>query len=408
VNEHDELYGELNEYIRKNNIPQRPLTRRELLHGGGKLALLLAGISAAPALGLQDAAAEGLRAVANGSLKLPAMTSIPSALKGSGHVVLSSWGGDLAAMQNMAYIKPFEKLSGIKVIVSGDQPDPAKIKSQVDTGNYTYDVCEIDYFTTLNVNMHASKSYFVPIDYKMFDTKNIEPADMHKYCVNMLPYSWVNAYRTDVFKKAHPVGWEQWWDTKKFPGRRSLPSATNGITPFLEGAKMSTGVPMSKVYPIDIDAAFNQLAKIRPNIVKWWDSGQTPAQLLSSKEVVLANAWNGRVYATKARGVPVDIDWYQGMLASDAWAILRGSPNAENAMKFTAFMMLPISQARQGLIIDYGFTNKAAAHYIPKSRLAVLPTGAAQLKKQFRFGSQWWAANYDTVVKKWAVWVLGS
>ena len=165
---------------------------------------------------------------------------------------------------------------------------------------------------------------------------------------------------------------------------------------------------MNKVYPININLAFNQLAKVRHTVVKWWDSGQTPAQLLSSKEAVLANAWNGRIFATKQRGVPVDVDWYQGMLASDAWAILRGSPNRVNAMKFTAFMMLPISQARQGMLIDYGFTNQAAIRYIPTSRLAVLPTGPKQLRQQFHFGSSWWAANYDTVVKKWAVWVLGS
>lgn len=408
MDEQDELYDELKEYIRKNNIPQRKLTRRDLLHGGGKLALLLASISAAGGPGLQDAAAAGLRAVAEGKLKLPEMHSIPSYLKGHGQVVLSSWGGDLGAMQNVAYVKPFEKLSGIKVIVSGEQPDPAKMKSMVETGNYTYDVAEADEFTVLNLNKHASKSYFEPIDYSIFDTKHIKPQNRFKYAVNMLPYSWVNAYRTDVFKHGHPRGWVQWWDTKRFPGPRTLPGGTNGVEPFLEGAIMSTGVPMNKVYPINIDEGFKQFEKVRHSVVKWWDTGETPAQLLSSKEAVLANSWSGRIYATAQRGVPIAVDWYQGMLASDAWAVLRGSPNRVNAMKFTAFMMLPISQARQAMIIDYGFTNEAAANYIPKSRLAILPTGPRQLKQQFHFNSQWWADNYDAVVKKWAVWVLGS
>ena len=170
---------------------------------------------------------------------------------------------------------------------------------------------------------------------------------------------------------------------------------------------MATGVPMTRVYPINIDAAYKSLDTIRHSVVKWWDSGQTPAQLLSSKEAVLANAWNGRVYATKQRGVPVDIDWYQGMLASDAWAILRGTPNKVNAMKFTAFMTLPISQARQGLLILYGFVNKKALEYIPESRLAILPTGPKQLRQQFRFNSAWWADHYDEVIKRWATWVLG-
>lgn len=407
MDEQEELYRELKAFIRKHNIPQHPLTRRQMLLGGSKLGLALASLSAVSGISVESAAAAGMRAYARGQVKLPEMTSIPSALKGSGQVVLSSWGGDLAAMQQVAYVEPFQKLSGIKVIVSGDQPDSAKIKAQVDTGNYTYDIAEIDQFTIGLLNNKASKSYFEPIEYSLFDTANILKSAMKKYGVDMLPYSWVNAYRTDVFKNGHPHGWQQWWDTTRFPGPRTLPSALNGITPFLEGAMMATGVPMNKIYPINIDAAYKSLDNVRKSVVKWWDTGQTPAQLLSSKEAVLANAWNGRVYATKQRGVPVDIDWYQGMLASDAWAILRGSPNRVNAQKFTAFMTLPISQARQGLLILYGFVNQKAIEYIPEARLGVLPTGPKQLAQQFHFGSEWWAANFDAVAKKWATWVLG-
>jgi putative spermidine/putrescine transport system substrate-binding protein len=407
VDEQEELYRELRAFIRKHQIPQRPLTRRQMLLGGSKLGLALASISALGGIDLESAAAAGMDAYAHGQVKLPEMKSIPNSLKGSGQVVLSSWGGDLAEMQRVAYVEPFEKLSGIKVIVSGDQPDPAKIKAQVDTGNYTYDIAEIDQFTIGLLNNKASKSYFEQIDYSLFDTAHILKSAMRKYGVDMLPYSWINAYRTDVFKNGHPHGWQQWWDTTRFPGPRTLPGATNGVTPFLEGAMMATGVSMNKVYPINIDAAFKSLDNIRRTVVKWWDTGQTPALLLTSKEAVLANAWNGRIYATKQRGVPVDIDWYQGMLASDAWAILRGSPNRLNAQKFTAFMTLPISQARQGLLILYGFVNTKAAEYIPESRLDILPTGPKQLAQQFHFGSDWWAANYDTVTKKWATWVLG-
>ncbi len=407
MNEHDDLHAELKEFIRKNAIPQHPLSRRQLLLGGSKLALTMASISAlgGAAPGLADAADWTMRPDAAG--KLPEITAIPHALKGSGHVVVSSWGGALEAAQRKAYFEPFEKLSGIKVIVSGDQPDTAKIKAQIETKNYTYDVAEIDQFTILNLNKKAHQSYFEPIDYAIFDTANINKDAMHPYGVDMLPYTWANAYRTDVFRSGHPRGWQQWWDTKRFPGARTLPGGTNGLEPFLEGAKMATGVPMDKVYPIDIDAAFQSMDKVRHSVVKWWDSGQTPTQLLTSKEVVLANSWDGRVLDAKAKGIPVDIDWYQGSLASDAWAVLRGAPNRVNAMKFAAFITLPISQARMSTLIAYGFVNHRAAAYIPESRLGVLNTAPNQLRQQFRFNSGWWADNFDAVIKKWTTWVLG-
>ena len=406
MNEHDELYAELNEFIRKNRIPRHPLSRRQVLSGAGKLALTLASIAGFESMapGIADAARLAKRLE---NVKLPEITSIPHYLKGTGQVVVSSWGGALEAAQTKAYFEPFQRLSGVKVIAAGDQPDPAKIKAQVETKNIEYDIAEIDQFTVLYLNKHASQSYFEPIDYSIFDVANIYPQARHPYAVDMLPYSWVNGYRTDVFKAGHPRGWQQWWDTKRFPGKRTLPGGTNGVWPFLEGAKMATGVPMGKVYPIDIDAAYKSLDNIRSTVVKWWDTGQTPAQLLTSKEAVLANAWDGRILDAKAKGVPVDVDWWQGSLASDAWAILRGSPNKANAMKFIAFITLPISQARMSMLIEYGFVNVRASEYVPPARLATLNTAPAQVKQQFRFNSQWWADNYDAVIKKWTTWVLG-
>ena len=38
----------------------------------------------------------------------------------------------------------------------------------------------------------------------------------------MLVWAEVMAYRTDAFKGAVPNGWADFWDTKKFPGDRSL------------------------------------------------------------------------------------------------------------------------------------------------------------------------------------------
>jgi len=407
MNEQDDMYADLKEFIRRNNIPQHPLSRRQLLMGGSKLALLLASVSA---LG---GAAPGMAEAAElftdvDKIKLPEIKSIPNSLKGHGQVVLSTWGGALEAAQRKAYIEPFQRLSGIKVIVSGDQPDTAKIKAMVETKNYSYDVAEIDQFTVLNLNRHAHQSYFDKINYHLFDTQHIVPTAMHPYAVDMLPYSWVNAYRTDVFGSHHPHGWQQWWDVKRFPGKRTLPGGTNGLWPFLEGATMATGVPMNKIYPINIDKAYKSMDKIRHSVVKWWDSGQTPAQLLTSKEAVLANAWDGRIFAARDKGVPVNVDWYQGELASDAWAVLRGAPNATNAQKFTAFITLPISQARMSSLISYGFVNKKSSEYLSHKRMSVLNTAPAQLHQQYRFNSEWWAANFDTVIKHWTTWILGA
>ncbi len=206
---------------------------------------------------------------------LPAITSIPDALKGSGTVRVCSYGGALQSAQRQAYFKPFEELTGIKV-VEAEGPDLAKVKAMVDTGNIEYDVGEFDRASV--INLQNKGDYWEPLDYNLYDTDNIDPAFRYKYSVDMLPYGQIFAYRTDAFKGAVPTDNPDLWDTKTFPGARCLQSGSGGLTPDIEIALMASGVPKDKVYPVDIDKAFASLAKIKGDVDKWWTAGAMPAQ----------------------------------------------------------------------------------------------------------------------------------
>jgi putative spermidine/putrescine transport system substrate-binding protein len=221
----------------------------------------------------------------------------------------------------------------------------------------------------------------------------------------MLPYAQTYAYRTDVFKEK-PNSWADFWDTKKFPGPRSMPAGSGGLTPFLEAAVIASGVPMDKVYPMDIDKAYESLSKIKPSVVKWWEAGAIPAQMLNDKEAVMAVVWNGRVFAIQANGAPVETGWREGALRTDDWAVPKGAPNRVNAMKFTAFITMAVPQARIALLIPYGFVNNGAAEHISAERLKVLPTAPDFKKLMFVYNSLWWADNRDKVLEKWASWLL--
>jgi putative spermidine/putrescine transport system substrate-binding protein len=194
-----------------------------------------------------------------------------------------------------------------------------------------------------------------------------------------------------AFKGAKPNSWADFWDMTKFPGPRTMPAGSGGLTPDLEAATLATGVPLDKICPIDIDKAYASLAKIKPAVVKWWEAGAIPAQMLSDNEVAMAVAWNGRIAAIQEQGAPVAIGWRQGGLRTDAWAVPKGAPNRENAMKFTAFITLPIPQARLSMSIPYGFVNNKAADYITQERLAVLPTAPEIRDELYAYNAEWWA-----------------
>ncbi len=373
------------------------LSRRRFILGAARY-----GLTAAAAASLTAHLA--MPAVAAPAVTLPAVPPIPDKLKGSGVVRVCSYGGALQDAQRTAYFKPFQEMTGIRVIES-EGPDLAKVKAMVDTGNVEYDVGEFDRASV--INLQRKGDYWEPIDYALFDTDNIDPTFRYKYSIDMLPYSQMYAYRTDAFGGRAPKDNADLWNTKTFPGARSLQSGSGGLHPDLEVALMAAGVPREKVYPIDIDKAFDSLAKIKPNVDKWWTAGAMPAQLLNDNEVVMATAWNGRIYAIQQTGAPVKPIWHDQLLRTDVWAIPKGAANRENAQKLSAFITMAVPQARLSLLIPYGFVNNKTATMLSAERLAILPTAPDIKKELLIYDTQWWADNLDAVLAKWNNFLLG-
>ncbi len=333
---------------------------------------------------------------------MPSITAIPDKLKGSGEVRIAAYGGTAQDAERAAYFAPFEKLSGVKTL---DFPgaDINKVKAMVDTGNVEWDVVQLGRSTVKNLLKKGD--YFEKIDYDLVDVDNIDPLYRYDYALDMLVWSQVMAYRTDAFKGAAPNGWADFWDAKKFPGDRTLTGA-GANTPELEFALMAAGVPPDKLYPIDIDKAFDSYDRIKASVVKWWETGAVPVQMLSDREVVLASVWNGRMAAIQAAGVPAAISWNQGLLKRDCWAVPKNAPNKANAMKFIAFSTLAISQARLSMLIPYGFVNNKSAEYLTEKQLEVLPSAPAIKSQLIPYNYEWWVDNRDTVIGRWNKWIL--
>jgi len=334
----------------------------------------------------------------------PAGEEIPDNLKGSGEVVIGLWGGAMQDAQREAIFKSFEELTGITV---REVPamGTAELKAAIDSGSLEMDVMQTDSLMVLNLNSQGE--YFLPVDYSYVDVDNIDASHRQEYWLGFLPYAGVIGYRTDVFSEEdHPSSWAEFWDTEKYPGPRTLPSAEGGMWPPLEYALMADGVPLDQIYPIDIDRAFNAMSRIRPDVVKWWDASAIPAQLLSDGEVVAGAIWNGRAAAAAEGGAPIAIEWNQAMLLEDVWAIPASSQNLENAQKFIGYASRAAPQARLSSLITYGFTNNKAAELLPEERLKMLPTNPELQGKTLLFNSQWWADNINEVVEKWSEWIL--
>jgi putative spermidine/putrescine transport system substrate-binding protein len=338
-----------------------------------------------------------------GQTAMPELTKIPDSLKGTGEVRIATFGGTMQETQQKAYFEPFEKATGIKVKAFAGS-DPTKIKAMVETKNVEWDMAQLSRGSIMN--LMKTGDYFEKIDYSLVDD-GVDKAYRFEYGLEMLVWAQVIGYRTDATKGVAPNGWADFWDTKKFPGDRAMVGTGNGGWPELEFALMASGVAPDKIYPIDIDRAFASYDKIKKDVIKWWDTGAMPIQLLTDREVVMTSVWNGRMAALQASGVKAEISWNQGLLKRDAWGIPKGAKNATNAQKFVAYSTMAIPQARISLGIPYGSVNNDSNKYIPEERQKVLPSAPAIKSQLVSYNYDWWIDNRATVINRFNKWLLG-
>src|ERR1035437_10116667 len=212
-----------------------------------------------------------------------------SVLAQSRQIVVAEPGGPYSGAYRKAFFDPFEKATGIRVVSVVREAQPvAQFTAMVETKNYIWDV------TTLalgsDIPILEARGLLEPIGLKAAEFPGMMPGSVRENWLGVDVYSTVIGYRSDKFGTNRPQNWADFWDVKKFPGRRGMRS--NPLDT-LEEALMADGVPIDKLYPLDVDRAFRSLDKIKPQVA-WWTSGAQSAQLIQSGEVDMICAWNGR------------------------------------------------------------------------------------------------------------------
>ncbi|WP_287332086.1 extracellular solute-binding protein [Mesorhizobium sp.] len=112
------------------------------------------------------------------------------------------------------------------------------------------------------------------------------PGTCHKYGILRGIGGGVLAYNSKLFPSDNaPKTWADFWDLRKFLGRRALPN-----NPFwvLAVALDADGVTSENFLPVDLDRAFRKLDQIKPCVEVWWTSGDQSRQLWRNSEVVMS------------------------------------------------------------------------------------------------------------------------
>ena len=334
-------------------------------------------------------------------------------------VTVMSWGGAYTTSQVEAYHKPFTAETGIAV-VSVDADNPATpIKAQVEAGNVTVDVADVEYADAIRL---CDEGLVEPIDPAMLPpapdgtvaTEDFLPGALTDCAVTSIVFSTVFAYDTTKFPEG-PTTIADFFDLEKFPGKRGM---RKGAKANLEMALMADGVLAADVYatletPEGVDRAFAKLDTIKDSVV-WWEAGAQPPQLLADGEVAMSTAYNGRIFAAQvAEGKPFQVVWDGQVYEYDLFVIPKGAPNLENAKKFISFATDTQRLADQAKWISYGPGRKSSGALVGlyndgKTEMAPhMPTSAENLTNALPSSYEFWVDRDGELNERFNAWLAG-
>jgi putative spermidine/putrescine transport system substrate-binding protein len=330
---------------------------------------------------------------------LAAALSLPALAQQQLTVV--NFGGANANAQKKAFYEPYEK-TGTKVVAVEYNGEQAKIKVMVDTKNVTWDVVEVE---SPDAARGCDEGLFEKLDYSKIGNKaDFNPAAVSECGIGIFVWSTVMAYNGDKLKDG-PKTWADFWDTKKYPGKRGM---RKGARYNLEFALMADGVAPGDVYKVlstkeGAERAFKKLTELKSNI-QWWEAGAQPPQFLVAGDVIMSTVYNGRIDAANREGKNLMIGWTGGIYDLDYWVIPKGAPNKDASLKFIAFASTPEAQAEYAKNIAYGPTNTKALAKLDAKTLANLPTSPANSKDALQFNLKFWADQGEDLEKRFASW----
>jgi putative spermidine/putrescine transport system substrate-binding protein len=203
-----------------------------------------------------------------------------------------SFGGSYQEAQSKALFQPAAKALGITV-KEETYTGIADLRLKVKAGAVTWDVVASGSGSAARA---GAEGILEKLDYKIIDVANFVPGTWQDYCVGGDVFSTVLAWNTKTYGDKGPQSWADFWDVKKFPGKRSYRKSVAGA---LEPALMADGVPADKVYevlsaPGGIERAIKKIKELKPSVAVWWASGAQHAQLMKDGEVDMITGWNGR------------------------------------------------------------------------------------------------------------------
>jgi putative spermidine/putrescine transport system substrate-binding protein len=349
-----------------------------------------------------------------------AVTTLVAGSANAADLTIVSWGGAYTKSQVEAYHKPWMAESGHNIISEDYGGGIAEIKAQVESGNVTWDVVDVELSDAIRA---CDEGLLEVIDHSILPaapdgtpaTEDFLPGTLHDCAVANIVWSSVYVYDSSKVRNWNaPKTMGDFFDTVAYPGKRGMRKSPK-VT--MEFALIADGVPVSEVYDVlgteaGVERAFAKLDTIKDDVI-WWEAGAQPPQLLADGEVIFTTAWNGRVFnAVAAEDQSFEMVWDGQIYDLDLWVIPKGSKNVEAALDFVAFSTATEQLANQASWISYGPARASSVakigtyHADASINMADhMPTAPANFMNALQNDFEFWADNSDELNERFNSWL---
>lgn len=309
-------------------------------------------------------------------------------------------GGIFQDGQTEAAWTPFAEISGATFLQ--DAMDTGKLQAMVQSGNVTWDIVN----TTQLDTARGCGTLFEKYDLSKVDTSEVPEGTITDECmVPNIMYGLVVAYNTDHFGDNPPTTAADFFDTEKFPGKRTVSQSTYVDPQTVEFALLASGKDPSDITPADIEAAFDKYKELGDDVMGWTTGAQAQQQL-ESGEAVMGLVWSGRGYGAQAAGAPIAPMWDEWMIMLDSTAIPKGVKDLDAAFAAVNFYLGAEQQAKMTELTSYGPVNVNAKPDIDDTLRNWMTTDHLDTGVSSNVG--FWVENYDALASAWAAWATGN
>lgn len=339
----------------------------------------------------------------------PVAGEVPAGILKGFSLTYAGDGGTTQDAQLVAFFNPFAEASG--VTFNQDSPQTlAKVKAQVESGNIQWDLVS----SFPDAIARECGVLFEKLDMSKIDTSNVPEGLLggSECGVPSIIYGTVLAYDTKAYADKAPTNWVDFFDVENFPGKRAIYSGDGKIDgASVQAAALGAGWdPAKEDFSVEwAEKGLEKIDSIKNDII-FYGTGAQAQQMIESGEAKMTAVWNGRALAAERNGAPVDVAWDQWVKITDFFAIVKDTPNAEQAYYAINYAYGPEQQAKWVEESGYSPANTQAKPNVDELTQSYIVTTPERQATGVDLDLSFWS-DVDTVTPlqdRWAALVAGA